>query len=267
MEWFEGVLLGLIQGLSEFLPISSSGHLLIAKEMLHVNLPSDADFLSFEVLVHTATVLATLVVFRTQIWDLLKGLFKFKYNDQTAYVLKILVSMIPVFVVGMFFKDYVESLFSGLMVVGCALLVTSLLLVTSDIFSKKIYRGHIHYWQAFLIGIAQAVAVIPGLSRSGSTISVGLLSGVRRKEVAQFSFLMVLVPIMGETFLEARNGGLVESANAIGALPLILGFVTAFVTGVLSCKAMMALVRKASLKWFALYCAIMGFIVLSVQLF
>lgn len=267
MEWFEGIILGLIQGLAEFLPISSSGHLLIAKELLHINLPSDDVFLSFEVIVHAATVLATIVIFYREIWDLLKGLFKFQYNEQTEYVCKILVSMIPVFIVGVFFKDLVASLFSGVFVVGCALLVTALLLMLSDIFHNKIYRGHINYWQAFVIGIAQAVAVIPGLSRSGSTIAVGLLSGVRRHEVAQFSFLMVLAPILGEALLDLKDGGFMDSVHAIGGLPLFLGFVTAFVSGLLSCKAMIALVRKASLKWFAVYCAIVGFGVLFVYMY
>ncbi len=272
MEWFEGIILGLVQGLTEFLPVSSSGHLLIAGELLGVELPSDEDFLSFEVIVHAATVLATIVVFRSQIWDLLKGLCAFKYNDQTDYVLKIGVSMIPVFVVGMFFKDAVSALFGGLVVVGCALLVTSLLLLLSDILGSRVaaavqkdgsqVRGGITYWQAFVVGLAQAVAVIPGLSRSGSTIATGLLCGVRRDVMAQFSFLMVLVPILGEAFLDLMKGGFAVSAAVIGSLPLALGFVAAFVSGLFACRVMIALVKKTSLKWFALYCAIAGAAVL-----
>lgn len=261
MEWFEAIILGLIQGLTEFLPVSSSGHLVIGRELLGVEASED---LVFEVLVHAATVLSTIVVFRKQIWSLLKGFFKFKYNDETDYLLKIAVSMIPVFIVGVFFKDYVEGLFSSLTAVGCALLVTALLLAFSDLASKpgrapflpagKEYRNGISYWQAFVIGLGQAIAVAPGLSRSGTTISTGLICGVKRDIMAQFSFLMVLVPILGEAFLDIVSGEF--SASSVGALPLILGFISAFISGLFACKVMIALVKKAKLSWFALYCAI-----------
>jgi undecaprenyl-diphosphatase len=188
-------------------------------------------------------------------------------NDQTDYLLKIGVSMIPVFVVGMFFKDYVESLFGSITGVGVALLVTAVLLFFSDMASgkgvslkaksdqpAKEYRNGISYWQAFAVGLGQAFAVAPGLSRSGTTISTGLICGVRRDVMAQFSFLMVLVPILGEAFLEILGGGFAESS--IGALPLLLGFLAAFVSGLLACKVMIALVKKAKLSWFALYCVI-----------
>lgn len=276
MGWFEGILLGLVQGLTEFLPVSSSGHLMIAREMLGLDIPSDEAFLSFEVLAHCATVLATIVVFRKQIWDLLCGLFKFKYNDQTDYILKICVSMIPVFIVGMFFKDYVTALFDGLVVVGFALLATAALLFFSDQGKQRAAgapsveaapaRGGITFLQAFIVGIGQAVAVIPGLSRSGTTISTGLLCGVRRSDMAQFSFLMVLVPILGETFLQLLDGGFSASASVIGTAPLILGFIAAFVSGLFACKVMIALVKKASLKWFALYCAVVGATILVINL-
>ena len=261
MEWFEAIILGLIQGLTEFLPVSSSGHLVIGRELLGVEASED---LVFEVLVHAATVLSTIVVFRKQIWSLLKGFFKFKYNDETDYLLKIAVSMIPVFIVGVFFKDYVEGLFGSLTAVGCALLVTALLLAFSDLASKpgrapflpagKEYRNGISYWHAFVIGLGQAIAVAPGLSRSGTTISTGLICGVKRDIMAQFSFLMVLVPILGEAFLDIVSGEF--SASSVGALPLILGFISAFISGLFACKVMIALVKKAKLSWFALYCAI-----------
>ena len=261
MEWFEAIILGLIQGLTEFLPVSSSGHLVIGRELLGVEASED---LVFEVLVHAATVLSTIVVFRKQIWSLLKGFFKFKYNDETDYLLKIAVSMIPVFIVGVFFKDYVEGLFGSLTAVGCALLVTALLLTFSDLASKpgrapfhpagKEYRNGISYWQAFVVGLGQAIAVAPGLSRSGTTISTGLICGVKRDIMAQFSFLMVLVPILGEAFLDIVSGEF--SASSVGALPLILGFISAFISGLFACKVMIALVKKAKLSWFALYCAI-----------
>ena len=263
MEWYEGIILGLIQGLTEFLPVSSSGHLVIGRELLGVEASED---LVFEVLVHAATVLSTIVVFRKQIWGLLKGFFKFKYNDETDYLLKIAVSMIPVFIVGVFFKDFVEGLFGSLTAVGCALLVTALLLAFSDLASKpgkapllpagKEYRNGISYWQAFVVGLGQAIAVAPGLSRSGTTISTGLICGVKRDVMAQFSFLMVLVPILGEAFLDVVGGDF--TASSVGALPLVLGFISAFVSGLFACKVMIALVKKAKLSWFALYCAVIA---------
>lgn len=266
MEWFEAIILGLVQGLTEFLPVSSSGHLIIGKELLGVEA---ADDLVFEVLVHAATVLSTIVVFRKQLWDLIKGFFRFKYNDETDYVLKIFVSMIPVFVVGVFFKDFVEGLFQSIFVVGVALVCTAILLFLSDNASsrrnslsyseKKNYRNGISYWQAFVVGLGQALAVVPGLSRSGTTISTGLLCGVRRDVMAQFSFLMVMIPILGESFLQIVSGEM--TGSSIGALPLVLGFISAFVSGLFACKVMIALVKKAKLSWFALYCAVVALLI------
>ncbi|MBQ6043941.1 MAG: undecaprenyl-diphosphate phosphatase [Bacteroidales bacterium] len=270
MNWLQALILGLVQGLTEFLPVSSSGHLTIGREILGVEAAED---LVFEVTVHVATVLATIIVFRKEIWKLLCGLFKFKYNDETDYILKICVSMIPVFVVGMFFKDKVESLFSSLLVVGLALIVTAMLLLFSDIVSYRRksaaalsdkYRNGIGWWQAFVVGIGQAFAVIPGLSRSGTTISTGLLCGVRREAVAQFSFLMVLVPILGEAFLDVVGGDM--AASSVGMLPLLVGFLAAFVSGLFACKVMIALVKKARLRWFALYCALVGLAVIIYTL-
>ena len=263
MDWLQALILGLVQGLTEFLPVSSSGHLAIGREILGVEAAED---LVFEITVHVATVLATIIVFRKQIWKLLCGLFKFKYNDETDYILKICVSMIPVFIVGMFFKDKVESLFSSLLVVGLALVVTAMLLLFSDIYggrgkvAERRYRNGIGWWQALTVGIGQAFAVIPGLSRSGTTISTGLLCGVKREAVAQFSFLMVLVPILGEAFLDLVGGDV--AASSVGMLPLLVGFLAAFVSGLFACKVMIALVKKAKLRWFALYCAIVGLVVI-----
>ncbi len=267
MEWFEAILLGLVQGLTEFLPVSSSGHLAIGREILGVQASDD---LVFEVVVHAATVLATIVVFRKQIWKLLCGLFKFKYNDETDYIFKICVSMIPIFIVGVFFKDWVESLFSSLMVVGVALMVTACLLFFSDRFAARrssdavAARGGISYLQALIIGIGQAFAVVPGLSRSGTTISTGLLCGVRREDVAQFSFLMVLVPILGEALLDLVGGDM--AASSVGSGALLLGFISAFVSGVFACRVMIAIVKKAKLKWFALYCLVVGALVVAFNL-
>ena len=271
MEWFEAVLLGLIQGLTEFLPVSSSGHLEIGKALLGVETSDD---LLFTTMVHAATVLSTIVVFRKQIWNLLKGFFAglkdikvengtIVCNDQTDYLLKMAVSMIPIFVAGVFFKDAVESLFGSITVVGFALVLTACLLFFSDMASRprksapakaNTYRNGISYWQALTVGLGQAFAVIPGLSRSGTTISTGLICGVKREVMAQFSFLMVLVPILGETFLEIVGGEF--GSSSVGALPLALGFMAAFLSGLFACKVMIALVNKARLSWFALYCLI-----------
>lgn len=276
MEWFEAVLLGLLQGLTEFLPVSSSGHLEIGKVLLGVETSDD---LLFTTMVHASTVLSTIVVFRKQIWDLMKGFFcglkdwrivrneagrkVLSCNDQTDYLFKIALSMIPVMVVGLFFKDQVESLFGSIHVVGGALVVTALLLFFSDyasrpgrksIFPANGYRNGLSYWQAFAVGLGQAFAVVPGLSRSGTTISTGLICGVKREVMAQFSFLMVLVPILGETFLEVVGGEF--GSSSVGVLPLVLGFVSAFVSGLFACKVMIALVKKAKLSWFALYCLV-----------
>ena len=268
MEWFQALILGLVQGLTEFLPVSSSGHLAIGRVLLGAEAPQD---LVFEVTVHAATVLATIVVFRKEIGRLIAGLFKFKYNDETDYILKICVSMIPVLVVGVFFKDAVESAFSSMLVVGMALAVTAMLLFFSDLKSRSSVcggkseapaptRNGISWWQAFVVGIAQAVAVIPGLSRSGATIGTGLLCGVKREKIAQFSFLMVLVPILGEMFLDIVGGDF--AASSVGVLPLCIGFVAAFASGLFACKVMIALVKRAQLKWFALYCALVALAVL-----
>ena len=276
MDWIEATLLGLLQGLTEFLPVSSSGHLEIGKELLGIEATDD---LLFTTMVHAATVLSTIVVFRRQIWDLLKGFFcglkglkvvrdenggrSLECNDQTDYLFKIVVSMLPVLVVGLFFKDQVESLFGSIQVVSFALVMTAILLFFSDyasrpgrksIFPVNEYRNGISYWQAFAVGLGQAFAVLPGLSRSGTTISTGLICGVRREVMAQFSFLMVLVPILGETFLEVVGGEF--GASQIGALPLMAGFVSAFLSGLFACKIMIALVKKAKLSWFALYCLV-----------
>ena len=265
MSWFEALILGIIQGLTEFLPVSSSGHLEIGQALLGT---AGEENLIFAIVVHTATVLSTLVVLWKEVAQLFRGTFTTtQWNEDKNYVAMILVSMIPVFVVGMFFKDYVESLFGSITGVGVALLVTAVLLFFSDMASgrgvalktksdqpAKEYRNGISYWQALAVGLGQAFAVAPGLSRSGTTISTGLICGVKREVMAQFSFLMVLVPILGEAFLEILGGGFAESS--IGALPLLLGFLSAFVSGLLACKVMIALVKKAKLSWFALYCLI-----------
>jgi len=257
MNWFEAMVLGLVQGLTAFLPVSSSGHLTIAKELFGI----ETSNLSFEVVVHAATVCSTIVAFRKEIWDLLCGLFNVKMNPQKEYILKIAVSMIPIFIVGMFFKEQVEAVFGGgLFVVGCMLLLTAFLLSLSEYLSNR-QNGEgcpVSYRDAIIIGLAQACAVLPGLSRSGTTISTGLMLGVKKEDVAQFSFLMVLVPILGEAFLELVGGDLAGVESGIPAVSLLLGFVSAFLSGLFACTLMINIVKRAKLWLFAVYCVIAG---------
>jgi undecaprenyl-diphosphatase len=256
MTWFEALVLGLVQGLTEFLPVSSSGHLEIGKVLLNVEVKES---LTFTGLVHFATVLSTITVFRRDILKLATGLFAFKWNEETKYVSKILVSMIPVLVVGVFFREDVESLFSGnLILVGSALLVTATLLISTQL--VKAGNRKIPFLDAFVMGIAQAIATIPGISRSGATISAGLLMKNDRSEVARFSFLMVLLPIIGAALLDILS---LSSSPAEGGIPvgsLVIGFVAAFLSGYLACTWMISLVKKGNLYWFAIYCAIVGIV-------
>lgn len=261
MEWWQSLLLGIVQGLTEFLPVSSSGHLMIVKELVGVD---GEGFLDFTVTVHFATVLSTLVVFWGAIMTLLKDLFKFRYNDGTDYVLKLVVSMIPVGVVGLLFKDKVEVLFGDtLNTVAWCLLVTAVLLCLSDILTRRLkientHRNGISWLQAFLVGLGQACAVAPGLSRSGTTIATGLIAGVKRENMAQFSFLMVIVPILGEQLLDCvdmlKGSSEALGSGSVGAAALVIGAVSAFISGLFACKAMVALVKKARMSWFAAYC-------------
>lgn len=271
MNWLQALLLGIVQGLTEFLPVSSSGHLMIVRDLLGV----DGDgFMDFTVTVHLATVLSTVIVFWKPICKLLAGLFKFRYNDETDYVFKIVVSMVPIAVVGLLFKDKVEALFSdNLFTVAVCLIVTAILLYLSDISGRRkkaapeegsVARNGISYWQAFTVGLSQAVAVAPGLSRSGTTIATGLLCGVRREVMAQFSFLMVLVPIIGEQFLDLVKilTGDAVLGGGLSPVCLVTGFLAAFLSGLFACKVMIAIVRKARLTWFAIYCLVVSLLLL-----
>ena len=259
MNWLEALLLGILQGLTEFLPVSSSGHLTIGQELLNLD-TSAADNLLFTVTVHAATVLSTIVILWKEIEGLFKGtFFTTKWNDEKTYVVKILLSCIPVMIVGLFFKDQVEAIFgSGLLVVGCCLLLTATLL-TFAYYAKPRQKETISYRDAFIIGLGQAIAVLPGLSRSGTTIATGLILGNKKESIAQFSFLMVLIPILGETFLNVIDI-IKEPAllGGIGFTPLLIGFLGAFISGCLACKFMINLVKKGKLIYFAIYCAIVG---------
>ena len=254
MEWCEALALGIIQGLTEFLPVSSSGHLQIFGALFGVEAEKN---LTFAVAVHAATVCSTVVILWKEVSVLFRGFFSFRYNDEMAYVLKIFISMIPVAIVGFCFKDFVEEIFgSGLLIVGCMLLVTALLL-TFAYYAKPREKANISYKDAFVIGLAQACAVLPGLSRSGSTIATGILLGNKKEIVAKFSFLMVLIPILGEAMLDLVKGDF-SSGDGVPVVSLIVGFIAAFVSGCIACKWMISIVKRGKLIWFAIYCAIVG---------
>lgn len=253
MNWLEALILGIIQGLTEFLPVSSSGHLELGKAILGIEAKES---LSFSIVVHGATVLSTIIVFRNDILELMKGLVKFKWNDETKYIAFILVSMLPVFIVGAFFKENVEGFFDGnTQFVGIMLLLTAVLLMFSH-FAKK--REHsLSFGKAFIIGLAQALAVLPGISRSGATIATGLIIGVKKENVAKFSFLMVLIPIIGANLLDLVSGDVTNNAS-IGIEAMFIGFAGAFLSGLFACKVMIDIVKKGKLMYFAIYCFIIG---------
>ena len=263
MDWIEALILGLVQGLTEYLPVSSSGHLAIGSYLFGIE---GEENLAFTVAVHVATVLSTLVILWKEIDWIFRGLFKCEMNAETKYVLNIVVSMIPVGIVGVFFKDYVEEVFgSGLVIVGCMLLLTAALLTFSYI-AKPRKKEKISLRDAFIIGLAQACAVMPGLSRSGSTIATGLLLGNKKESLAQFSFLMVIRPILGEALLDVVKGLKGEEAfGGIDMMPLAIGFIAAFVSGCIACKWMINIVKKGKLIYFGIYCAIAGVLTLILS--
>ena len=254
MNWFEALILGLVQGLTEYLPVSSSGHLAIGSHLFGLE---GAENLAFTVLVHVATVMSTLVILWSEIDWIVRGLFKCELNAETKYALNIVVSMVPIGIVGVFFKDKVEEIFgSGLLVVGCMLLVTA---VTFSYYAKPRQKEHIGWLDALIIGLAQACAVMPGLSRSGSTIATGLLLGNKKENLAQFSFLMVIPPILGEALLDVMKAVKGEDTfGGIDTLPLVVGFVAAFLSGCVACRWMIDIVKKGKLVYFGIYCAIAG---------
>ena len=259
MEWFEAIILGIIQGLTEYLPVSSSGHLAIGQALFGLN--SGEDNLAFTVLLHVATVLSTIVILWKEIVWLFVDLFKFKWNEGTKYVVNIIVSMIPIGIVGLLFKDKIETVFGdGLLVVGICLFITAALLAFSY-WAKPRQRETISPLHAFIIGIAQALAVLPGLSRSGSTIATGLLLGNKKEKLAQFSFLMVIPPILGEALLDMKEMaevGVAASLGGISPLAALVGFLAAFAVGCVACKWMINIVKKGKLIWFAAYCVAAG---------
>lgn len=255
MNEVQALILGLIQGLTEFLPVSSSGHLEIGHAVLGVKTESN---LLFAVVVHVATVLSTIVVFRKDILSLLTDLFAFKWNDSTKYISKLLFSSIPVLILGLFFAEEIENFFTGnLLLVGSMLIITASLLTFAH-FAKK-GNFNIGWWQAFMIGIAQAIAVIPGISRSGATIATGLLLKTRKDEIARFSFLMVLIPILGAALLDLLGSDFTGTAS-ISPTSLLIGFFAAFISGLLACSWMIKVVKQGKLIYFGIYCFIIGLI-------
>ena len=256
MDTLQAILLGIVQGITEFLPVSSSGHLQIAKELLGVELENN---ITFDVTLHAATVLSTIVVLWQELWHLVKGCFSRRFTEEQAYVLKVILSMIPAGVVGVLFADQIEAFFSSLWFVGLMLLLTAALL-SFAYYAKPRQKSVISYRDAFIIGIAQAAATMPGLSRSGSTIATGLLLGNEKSSVAYFSFIMVIPVILGKMLLDILSGEM--AAMAVPTEALVSGFLAAFISGALACKFMIEIVKRGKLIWFALYCAIVGLICL-----
>lgn len=263
MDLLEAIILGIIQGLTEFLPVSSSGHIELGTAILNIQ---TTDSLLFSIVVHAATALSTILVFRKDILHILDELFQFKWNESTEFVLKIIISIIPIAIVGVFFEDQIEALFGGnVMLVGSMLILTGLLL--SFTYFQKSNDGKMTYLSALIVGIAQSIAILPGVSRSGATIATALILGIDRERAARFSFLMVLVPIIGASILKFRDYLQQPTADqGIGGIVLFAGFLAAFVFGYLACKWMLGIVRKGKLIYFAIYCFVVGVISIVTQL-
>lgn len=262
MDLIEAIVLGIIQGLTEFLPVSSSGHLELAKAVLgDTSVPEES--LAFTVVLHFATALSTLVIFRKEVIEIFKGLFQFKWNEETQFSAKIIVSMIPTAFVGLYFEDELASLFGGqVLLVGFMLFITALLLLLAD--KAKDTTKNVSFLNAIIIGVSQAIAILPGISRSGATISTSVLLGIDRTKAAKFSFLMVVPLIVGKVIKDISGGGI--SFQSSETFPLIVGFFAAFFSGLLACKWMIALVKRSKLTYFAIYCAIIGFVAIIYSL-
>lgn len=262
MDFIEVIVLGVIQGLTEFLPVSSSGHLELAKAILgDTSLPKQS--LTFTVVLHFATALSTIVIFRKEVFDIFKGLFQFKWNEEMQFSLKIIASMIPAVIVGLFFEEELEALFNGkIILVGAMLLITALLLLFAD--RAKNTNKNVSFKNAAIIGVSQAIAMLPGISRSGATISTSVLLGIDRTKSARFSFLMVVPLIFGKVAKDIMSGEISFSSTDI--LPMSIGFLAAFVSGLLACTWMIALVKKSKLSYFAIYCAVIGMVAIVYSL-
>ncbi len=254
MSIIQAILLGILQGLTEFLPVSSSGHIELGKYLLNIQTTED---LTFSVLVHGATVLSIVIIFWRDIFDLFKALFTFKYTEETAYIVKLFLSMIPIGMVGLLWKDQLESFFAGnIVLVGCCLLFTAALLLLTRF--EKTPGREVSFLDSVLIGLSQAIAVLPGISRSGATISTALALGVSREKAAKFSFLMVLAPIIGANLVEMKDMAETGFASSLSPSVMIAGFLAAFLSGLLACNLMLKLVKEGRIIYFAAYCAIVG---------
>lgn len=263
MELIDAILLGIIQGLTEFLPVSSSGHLELGKALLgDDSLPEDS--LLFTVVVHFATALSTIIIFRKEVMSLLSGLLSFRRNEETEFCLKIVLSMVPAVFIGLAFEEELESLFTeNLLLVGSMLWVTALLLYLAD---RAKHTGHpVTYVNAFIIGISQAIAILPGISRSGATISTSVLLGVDKSKAARFSFLMVVPLILGKIAKDITSGELTYETGQ--AIPMMAGFLAAFIAGLFACTWMIRLVRNSKLTSFAIYCMIIGAIAIGYSIY
>ncbi|MGI9546933.1 MAG: undecaprenyl-diphosphate phosphatase [Flavobacteriaceae bacterium] len=261
MEVLDAIILGIVQGLTEFLPVSSSGHLELGKAILgDKSIPEES--LLFTVVLHFATALSTIVVFRKEVLEIIQGLFQFKWNDQTKFSLKIVISMIPATLVGLLFEEQLELLFGGMVqLVGFMLIVTALLLYFAD--RAKDTDNQVTYWNSFIIGIAQAIAILPGISRSGATISTSVLLGVDKNRAARFSFLMVVPLIFGKIIKDIMGGEL--SFQGDGVLAMSAGFIAAFIAGLAACTWMIQLVRRSKLTYFAIYCLLVGLLAITYE--
>ena len=254
MDILEAIVLGIIQGLTEFLPVSSSGHLELVKAILGDN-SADEQSLTFTVVLHFATALSTIVVFKNEVEEILRGLLQFKWNSEFKFSLKIIISMLPAVIVGLFFEKELESLFGGkILLVGCMLLITAVLLLFAD--KAKNTIKEVSFLNAMLIGVSQAIAMLPGISRSGATISTSVLLGVDRTRAAKFSFLMVVPLIFGKIGKDLISGNLNLQSSEI--IPILIGFISAFISGLLACKWMISIVKRSKLSYFSIYCAIIG---------
>jgi len=262
MDILEAIILGIIQGLTEFLPVSSSGHLELAKAVLgDTSVPEES--LTFTVVLHFATALSTLVIFRKEVAEIFKGLFQFSWNEETQFCAKIVISMIPAVIVGLLFEKQLEALFSGqILLVGLMLLVTALLLLLAD--KAKKTDKNVSFSNSLIIGISQAIAMLPGISRSGATISTSVLLGIDRTKAARFSFLMVVPLIFGKIAKDILGGDINFQSSEI--IPMSAGFIAAFVSGLAACTWMIALVKKSKLSYFSIYCAVVGVIAIVYAL-